>query len=284
MKRNTCKAIAILMTIALIAGLSACGGGGSTSDYDAYATAYRRVTAEGGMDVDLSVKLNMNGTDKEASGNFKVDNSGDNTILYLSLDIDGEHTTQFSDGVNMYTDARGQKVRYPLGEKQERVKEKDDPQPTEENAGAPTFDTNSFLKEFASFLEAGKIKELGLLEPLNSAAVSKTTREGNDYTLTVSDAITTRYLNTLASNVMADEEETVEVKDLKDFTYKATVENDYVTKLNCTGSMTVLIPASISDTGAEASYDLTIDLTASFNNPGQAVTITLPSTDGYVEG
>lgn len=282
MKRNICTAIAILMVIAMVAGLSACGG--SSSDYEAYAAAYRKVTAEGGMDVDLNVKLNMNGTDKEATGNFKVDNSGDNTILYLSLDIDGEKTTQFSDGVNMYTDARGKKVKFPLGEKQNRTKQQDDPQPTEENAGAPTFDTDKFLSEFASFLEAGKIKDLGLLEPLNSAAVSKTTHEGNDYTLSVSDAITTRYLNTLASNVMADEAESVEVKDLKNFTYKATVENEFVTKLNCSGSMTVVIPASISDTGAEASYDLTIDLTASFNNPGQAVTIDLPATDGYAEG
>ena len=280
MKKTISKVIAVLIAFVMIATLSACG---SNSDYDSYATAYRKVTAEGGMDVDLNVKLTMDNTEKNASGNLKVDNSGENTILYLTMDVDGESFTQFSDGEYMYTDARGSKIKFPLGEQNERTKGEDDPEPTEENAGAPSFDTTSFLKDFASFLEAGKIKELGILEPIDSAAISKTEKDGNVYTLTVSDKLTTHYLNTLSSTVMSNEEESVEVKDLKDFSYKATVENDYVKALNIDGSMTVVVPASISSTGKEESYDLSVSIEASFNNPGQKVSITLPDTSAYKE-
>ena len=286
MKKTMCKAIALLMTAGLVLGLAACGGGG---DYDAYAAAYNRVTAEGGMDVDLSASLTMDGTTKTAEGNFKVDNSGDKTILYLTADMDGETITQFSDGEYLYTDAHGQKTKYTLGEKQSQERTKDNDQmkdsqdkPADAQEGdAPTFNTESFLQDFASFLEAGKIQEMGLLSPITKAAVTKTTKDGDVYTLEVSNAITEKYLNTLASNVMADEEETVTVKDMKNFTYKATVEGDYVTALTCGGDMTVDVPASINSTGEAGTYELSVSITATFNNPGSAVTISLPSTDGY---
>lgn len=283
MKKNICKAVAILMAVAMVMGLSACGSG---ADYDAYAAAYKKVKAEGGMDVDLKATLTMDGTDKEATGNFKVDMSdAEKTILFLTVDMDGDEITQFSDGEYLYTDARGSKTKFKLGEKSQqegaRTKGEDDPEPTEENAAAPEFNSESFLEEFASFLEAGKIQELGLLDPIAKAAVTETTCEGNVYTLKVNNQITEKYLNTLSQSVMADEDETVEVKDLKDFVYTATVENDFVTGFTCSGSMTVIVPASISSSGEETSYDLTLNISATFNNPGEKVTISLPSTDGY---
>ena len=127
----------------------------SANDFDVYTNAYRSVTANGGFDADLVADFTLDGVEKEATGNFKVDNSGEKTLLYLEVDLDGETVTQFSDGEFLYVDARGEKSKYPLGEKQGQEDSRKEPEKEgEEEKSAPTFDTDQFLQEFASCLEA----------------------------------------------------------------------------------------------------------------------------------
>lgn len=256
-----------------------CGGGDKKVDVDPFTTyteAFNKVKANGGFDADLSAQLTMDGTTTNATGNFKVDDSGDSTLLLLNATVDGETMTQFSDGEYLYVESRDQKTKYPLGEKQEETPTGNEP------SDAPEFSVNDFLKEFASFIEAGKMQEMGLLEPLPSNYVSDTKADGNVYHLTVKDQVLTRLQDTLSGTIAVDGE-SVTAEDLKDVTYDATIEDGYVTGLTVGGTMTVTVPAAVSGDSADQTYPLDITITAKFNNPGNAVSITLPSTDGFAE-
>ena len=314
--------------------LSACGGG-SSSNYDKYYAAYSRVGANGCMDADLTVNLEMDDSTKSVTGNFKLDNRDENkTILYLELTMDGKTTTQFSDGEYLYTDAQNRKMKYKLGEKIERTKEDtaEDPanaaaaqapaeaenaegtaptapdpngapdpnnapdpnsappsadtsaaEGTEAQSGgdaAPTFDASSFLSEFASFLDAGKIKDMGLLTPLSKLVVSETTVNGNVYSLDVNESIVSTYLDSLKSSIMADPDK-LEIEKLDNFAYETTIEGDYVTNVKYAGDLVVNIDSSISPTGEDVTYTLKLEILVKFNNPGGEVDITLPSTEDY---
>lgn len=276
---NGRRVLAVLLAVASLALLTACSGGGS-SDYETYATAYNRVTANAGIDADLEAVVTMDGITKNAGGNFKVDNSGDNTILYLEISMDEQTITQFSDGEYLYTDARGEKTKYALGVKPERTQGEGD---EGQGDSGPEWDTESFISEFASFLEAGKIQELGLLSPIPQNAVSSTTKDGNVYHLTINDSTLNTYLKTFGSSVTLSGDDTVQITGIKDFTYDATVENDYVTQVVYTGTLTVEVPGSLTSDGQDGTYDLDLQITAKFNNPGSAVSVSIPSTDGYVE-
>lgn len=275
MKRNnfwrSVAACVLVMACLLLAG---CSGGSSVDPFTTYTEAFNKVKSNGGFDADLSAQLTMDGVTTSAAGNFKVDDSGDNTILYLTATVDGETMTQFSDGEYLYVESHDAKVKYPLGEKPEE--DSNEELPTD----APEFSVNDFLKEFASFLEAGKMQELGLLEPLQSNFVSETKVDGNVYHLTVKDQVLSRMQDTLSDTIAVDGE-SVTAKDLKDVTYDVTIEDGYVTSLAVGGTMTVTVPAAVSGESADQTYPLGISITAKFNNPGEAVSITLPSTDGF---
>lgn len=277
--KSACKAV--VSTALLSTGILLMTGVASANDFDVYTNAYRSVTANGGFDADLVADFTLDGVEKEATGNFKVDNSGEKTLLYLEVDLDGETVTQFSDGEFLYVDARGEKSKYPLGEKQGQEDSRKEPEKEgEEEKSAPTFDTDQFLQEFASCLEAGKIQEMGLLSPLDKSIVSKTSVDGNTYTLKVSSLALARMQDVLASSINM-EDDNVAVKDLEDFTYQAVIEDNLVTSVIYSGTMTVDVGAAVSESGADESYPLDLTITATFNDPGQAVTVELPDTAGY---
>lgn len=276
MKKNgILKATAIFTLTAVM--LTACGSG---SGYDTYASAYNKVTANGGMNADFDVSLKMDGKTTNGSGNFKLDTSGGNTLLYYEMDVDGSKVTQFSDGSYIYTDAGGNKTKYAMNAK---------PQGSANNEAAQkeaseSFSTEAFLSEFASFLEAGKIKELGLLSPIDKAAVTKTSEKDGVYTLEFSDSLVKKYLNTLISNeTQASGGDTLTIDELTDFTYKATVKKDVVTNMEYSGTIAVKVPASLMASGSAADYDLDFTIKIKFVDPGDAVSVTIPSTDGYTE-
>ena len=274
--RRAAAATALFGAFALLMTCTA-----SANAFDTYTNAYRSVTANGGFDADLDAVFTMDGTEAEATGNFKVDNSGENTLLYLEVEVNDETVTQFSDGEYLYVDARGEKSKYPLGEKQGQEQSRKEPEMEgKEEQSAPTFDTTQFLEEFASCLEAGKIQEMGLLSPLDKSIVSDTSVDGNTYSLTVSPLVLVRMESVLASSINM-EDDSVEVKDLKNFTYDAVIEDNLVTSITYGGTMTVNVGEAVSGTGSDESYDLDITITATFNNPGEAVSTELPDTSGY---
>lgn len=270
------RALALLTAIMLCAGLlTACGGGDS---YDDYAAAYNRVTANGGMDADLSATLKMDGTTTRCSGNFKVDTKSN--ILYYQMTSGNDTITQFSDGSYLYTEQGGYKTKYALNSKPSQSSAQDK-QGRKDSSGS-VFNTDEFLQEFSSFLEAGKIRELGLLSPIAKAVVTKTGKSGNTYTLQVADSLVKTYLNTLAANESGSGD-TIQLTELNDFNYSATAENDLISSVTYSGTIAVNVPASLMASGEAADYELEFSITASFNNPGSEVSIDLPSADGYTE-
>lgn len=266
-----------LLTIGITGAflLTGCGGGGGA--YSDYASSYNRVSAQGGIDANLTATLTMDGQTNEYSGNFKVDTA--NNLLYYEMGSDGEKTVQFSDGTYLYTEQNGVRSKYALDGAKKEPQRSDK---TGTDSTPPTFDTSGFLQDFSSFLDAGNVKEMGLLDPVAEAAVTKVTKEGDVYTLEISDSIVESFLNSMARNHNG-EGDSVQVSDLKNFTYQATVKDGFVTSVTYGGTMKVSVPETLMSSGSAADFDLDFGITVDYNNPGEAVTITLPSTDGYTE-
>ncbi len=271
------KSIAILTTTVITAGmLTACGGGDAYNDY---AAAFNKVTANGGMEAKFNVELEMDGEKTVSTGDFKLDTSGGSNVLYYEMTTGDNEIVQFSDGEYLYTDMDGHKTKYKLDSKPSGNSDMES-----EKDGAGTFDTNAFLSEFSSFMEAGKIKELGLLSPIEKAAVSSIKKEGNTYNLTFSDALVKKYLNTLVQNETGKSaDETIQIDELNDFTYKATESNGVITNVEYSGVLKVKVPGSLMDNGEDKTYDLNMKIDIEFVNPGESVTVELPSTDDFEE-
>lgn len=272
-KKSILKTTAIITLSAIL--LTACGG----SDYDSYASAYRKVTANGGMDADFDVTLKMDGTTSNSTGNFKLDTSDGNNILYSEMEIGGSTVTQFSDGKYVYTESDGNKTKYSMS-----GKPSGNSAPAAEKEENQTFNKTNFLSEFSSFLEAGKIKDLGLLSPVESAAVKDISEKDGVYTLTFSDSLVKKYLNTLiADETQTSGSDALKIDELTNFKCKATVKKDVVTNVEYSGTIAVKVPASLMESGKEEAYDLDFTIKIKFVNPGDKVSISIPSTDGYTE-
>lgn len=272
------KGMALTVLTALM--LTACGSGDA---YNEYSTAYKKVTADGGMNANFDVSLSMDGTKSNCTGNFKLDTSDGNNILYYEMDFGGSKVVQFSDGEYLYSESDGNKTRYSLNAKPSSASNQDKVQ-RKENSSAGGFNTAEFLNEFSSFLEAGKIKEMGLLSPMEKAAVTKISESNGVYTLEFSDSLVKKYLNIMIENeTQSSGSDTLKIDEMKDFNYQATVSGGVVTKVRYSGTVQVCVPASLMASGQETNYDLDFDIQITFVNPGDAVSVTLPSTDGYTD-
>lgn len=279
MKKKTMVRCTAVFTISFLL-ITGCGGG--KGGYDDYASAYKKVTANGGMDADFDVSLAMDGTTVETSGNFKLDTSDGNNILYYEMEVNGADIVQFSDGKYLYTESDGHKTKYSLDSKPSASSDRREAE--QKNSSDATFDTEEFLNEFSSFLEAGKIKELGLLSPIEKAAVTNISEAGGIYTLTFSDNLVKKYLNIMIKNeTQSSGGETLTIDELNNFTYKATVKDGMVTGTEYSGTIEVEVPGSLMASGDAESYDLDFVIKITFVNPGDTVSITLPATDGYEE-
>ena len=272
-RSNPKKSLIIAMLLLCAILLAACGDA-----YTSYSAAYKNISANGGIEAKIATTLTMDGETQTYSGNMKIDNK--NNRLFYEMSSDGKTTTQFSDGSYLYVDRGGEKIKYSLsgGKPSDTPSQQDGGKPAE----APGFNTSDFLNQFASFLDAGKIKELGLLDPMNKSVVTKTTQDGSTYTLQVSDAVVKKFLNTLAVNESGTSD-TVQIKDLKNFKYTATVKDNVVTGVTYSGDVDVNVPASIMSTGSAADYSVSLNIKIDFVNPGSAVTVELPATDEYKE-
>ena len=266
------KRIAMLLAIAMLCVmLTACGDA-----YSEYASAYNKISANGGINADIKATMVMDGETRVYSGNFKVDNKSN--ILYYEMTSDGQTTVQFSDGSYLYVQRGNEKIKYALnGEKPAGAQNQRGDAP---GTAVPEFNTSDFLNEFASFLDAGKIRELGLLSAVEKAAVSKTTKNGDTYTLDVSESIVKKFINTLAVN-QSGNSESVQVKDLQNFKYTVTVKDGIVTACVYSGDVVIGVPASLMADGNAKEYSMKLTINIDFVNPGTAVTVDIPATDEY---
>ncbi|MGN1136550.1 MAG: hypothetical protein ACI4SF_10060 [Oscillospiraceae bacterium] len=284
MKKFTVKAFsAAAAAVMAMTMLTSCG----SSDYSSYASAYKKVTANGGMNADFALTLKMDGVTTESDGNFKLDTSDGNNILYYTMKVDGEDIIQFSDGSYIYTESEGHKTKYALNSKPSASAEKDNVQQKDAQAsGDGTFNSTEFLKEFSSFLEAGKIKELGLLSPIEQGAIKSIKAEGSSdsqtFTLEFSENLVKKYLNIMIENETGKSNgETLSIDEMTDFSYVAQTQNGVVTGTVYSGVIKVTVPASLMSTGEQTTYDMDFCIDIDFVDPGSKVSVSLPSTDGF---
>lgn len=283
MKKFTSRALGLFSaSVMAMTAFTACGG----SDYEQYASAYKKVTASGGMDADFNVTLVMDGVTKNSTGNFKLDTSNGNNVLYYEMNVDGADIIQFSDGEYIYTESDGHKTKYAINSKPSASGDKNEVQAKDSQAsGEGDFNTEEFLKEFSSFLEAGKIKELGLLSPIEKAAITEVKAEGSTdktFTLSFSDSLVKKYLNIMIQNETGKSGgEALTIDELNDFSYTATSKDGIITGTVYSGVLQVKVPASLMASGTEATYNMDFTIDIDFVNPGSAVSVTIPSTDGF---
>lgn len=267
----------IIAAVSACVMLTACGG----NEYGSYASAYNKVTANGGMNANFLLTLEMDGVETVTNGSFKLDTSDGKNILYYEMNVDGNKIVQFSDGQYIYTEADGHKTKYALNTKPTAGGDKNEAEQKNNNS-AGSFNTEAFLSEFSSFLEAGKIKELGLLSPIEKNAITDISVDGNVYSLSFSDNLVKKYLNIIIANeTNKSGGDTLQINELKDFAYKATVSDGIVTNTEYSGVLTVNVPASLMADGTAASYEMDLDIDITFVDPGSAVEVVLPSTDGF---
>lgn len=285
MKKITAKAIS--SAAAAVIAMSVFTACGESSDYSSYASAYKKVTASGGMNADFSLTLKMDGVTTESDGNFKLDTSDGNNILYYTMKVDGEDIIQFSDGSYIYTESDGHKTKYALNSKPSASAEREDVQQKDAQAnGTGSFDSAEFLKEFSSFLEAGKIKELGLLSPIEQAAIKSIKSEGSSgdqtFTLEFSENLVKKYLNIMIENETGKSGgDALSIDEMTDFSYSAQAKDGVITGTVYSGVIKVTVPASLMSTGEQATYDMDFSIDIDFVDPGSKVSVSLPSTDGY---
>lgn len=285
MKKIVSKTIkAAAAAIAAVTMLTACGGGG---DYSSYASAYKKVTANGGMNADFDLTLKMDGVTTKSDGNFKLDTSGGNNILYYTMKIDGDNIIQFSDGSYIYTESDGHKTKYALNSKPSASSDKTEVnKKDEQSSGTGSFNSTEFLKEFSSFLEAGKIKEMGLLSPIEQAAIKSISADGSSdnqtFTLEFSENLVKKYLNIMIENQTGKSgDNALTIDEIDSFSYKAKAKDGVITNTVYSGVIKVTVPASLMSTGKQTSYDMDFTIDINFVDPGSAVSVSLPSTDGF---
>lgn len=277
---------AVVLSVAMAIGvLGGCGGSGA---YSGYESAYQRMTAGGGLETDFTLSLEGDGTQMKSTGNMKLKNEDNTTKLYYEMQVGDKRIVQFSDGSAIYTDDGTNKTKFSItggGQKPEKAENESGGREKEE---ASEFNTQAFIQEFSGLLEAGKIKELGILDQIPEKYVKNTSSEkqGDNtvYTLTFTEALVKNFLNVLVRDQVKDSDNALTFGDLKDFVYTATANRDGVLcGIAYAGTVSVTVPAALMTSGEAKTFELTIDLALDIVNPGSPVELTLPDTSGYQE-
>ncbi len=270
------KALSLLVAAGLVISVSACGTSGN---YSAYSDAYEAMAASGSMDADFDLNIVTSEENVNAFGNMKMDvNSGE---LYLEMSVGDTTVIQsLQDGV-LYTDIDGQRSQFSTTSESNDNERPKTEGGTEEKDNAESFELETFLEELATMLEATKIREMGLLDPIPESVISEITSEsdssGTTYTLVLSDTIVDKIFNVMIEEQVSDSENALSFEDLQNFECTMHANSDGVLDgMTYGGSTSVTVPASL--TGGEAeTFDMTISIEISFNNPGS--TIDIPDYD-----
>ncbi len=263
----------VMMTLCL----TACGGGDSYTDYT---NAYKKTASPGSLNVEFELAVTADGQDMESTGNMKMDK---NNNLYYEMVINGKEITQYVTNGEIHTFVDGRETVASTDNK-DAGSERGNPEggendPNEKKDGT-AFNTDKFLEEFSGMLEAGKIKEMGVLDPIPSRYIKEITSkaDGNEvvYTMTFPDEFLEVLLDSMTSEQTTDDGG-ISFSNLKDFTCVAKQNSDgYLYFIEYSGFTTVTVPGAYMEDGQEHSFDLDIDLEMTMVNPGTAVTVEIP--------
>lgn len=265
--------------IAAIFVLSGCGSSGAEGAYTGYKDAYQAMTEAGSVSVDVSLDLKTSSESVEANGNLKMSSAGE---MYYEMAVNDTNVVQFVKDGTLYQEINGEKSKYSTSEKRsEKPETAQDDGKKQEGSG---FNLTAFMEEFATMLEAGKIKEMGLLDPIPENVISGITVSDSDsgktYELDMPDSFVEKLFNVMIEDQVSDQAYALQFSNLEDF--KCTMhENDkgVLDGMHYSGVTDVTVPAALN--GEEEVIHLDIILELSVENPGQAVEIPSPDTAGY---
>lgn len=276
MKRKLRSMVAVGMCAAMLLSLGGCGG----SDYSDYKSAYQKMSAPGSLDVDLSLELVTSEETVTAEGNMKMNKEGN---MYYEMQVGDTNVIQFTSDGKLYSNINGVKTSYSTsGQSAERPVTDGG---TEEKDRGTGFDVGAFMEEFATMLEAGKIKEMGLLDPIPEAGIKSmdVSESGGkkEYTLHVSDSIVEKLFNTMIKEQISNEDYALSFSDLQDFNCVMYVNGSGILDgmyYSCNTDVTV--PAALTGGSAET-LNMSIRLRVDILNAGSAAEVPQMSTEGY---
>ena len=242
----------------------------SSSDYSLYSNAFKKTFDVNSMELDTSVKATVDdGMNISSTGNFKVTDMNANTQFINSMNINGQSVVQFSDGSYIYTDDGSSKNKTRMG---------GDPEPKQQEKDSDSFSFDAYISEFSGLLDASKIKELNAFEPIAEKYVDNietvSVSGGKKFIVTLLPQAVDELVNTFINENLSNKNMSPTI-DINSMTYTATVVSDYVSEIAFNIDMNVTAPGE--NTAKRASVDFVIKPV----NPGQQVSFSLPSTDGF---
>lgn len=272
--------LALALTMAL--ACAACGGTGDA--YTGYSEAYKKTSSVGSLNVKFELTVDNGDESMQSGGNMKMNSSNE---VYYEMAINGKEILQYVQNGEIHTFIDGTE-QVSSTDKTDQGPERADP-----NSGGPeggegqanektdstSFDTEKFMEEFSGMLEAGKIKEMGVLDPIPSRYVKNITAEksGNDtvYTMTFPEDFLKRLLNTMTKEQL--EGDYLSFDSLKDFSCISKANSDgYIYFIQYKGYTTVTVTGDLMSSGEDETFDLNIDLQMTIQEPGTPVEVEIP--------
>ena len=263
--------IAIIAIILITVNTAACALFGAYNDYSTYSSAFNKTFKTDSMELTTIVKASFDdgSANISSTGNFKLKGMNSTPQFINAMTIGGQEVTQFCDGEYVYTDDGASKNKMKLGASAE-------PQPQQQKQDA-AFSYESYISEFSSLIDAGKIKEMNSLEPVAEKYVDKITSKdadgGKQFDVVllpaIVDELKSKFLNDGATTPNSP---TVEVNTI---TYSVTIKDGYVAQIAFNFELSITAP------GDDAAKKATVELTLKPVNPGQSVSFDLPNTDGF---
>lgn len=266
----------ILVGGCLLSSLSACG---SSDAYTGYSDAYKKTSSTGSLDVVFNLSVADGSQTVKSSGNMKMNS---NNEVYYEMTINGQDIVQYVQNGEVHTVVNGEEQTASTSNTNQGTERPNpDGADNDDKVDNSTFNSAKFLEEFSGMLEAGKIKELGVLDPISKNYISDITssKSGSDtvYTMTFPEQFLATMLNTMVKEQTSGSGDTLSFDKLKDFECIAKENGDgYIHAIEYKGYTTVTVPASYTTSGQEETFDLNIDLNMEIQNPGTAVEVVIP--------
>ncbi len=241
-----------------------------SSPYSGYSGAFDKTMKAGSMEYELSVSITMDGKQATSAGNMKIRGIGSKVNFINIMNIDGKTITQFTDGDFIYMDDGVVKSKIKIGEK-----------PQQQERGE--FSAESYIQQFSSLLDAGKIKDLKIAEKIDQKIIQNIEKKSvggkTEYKVTVAPALVSDILNVIV-NSEASGQANPEC-NMKSFTYGATVNSaGFVDSITYNADMDVKFPAALTG-GSDEAKNVQLTFSLVIVNPGTEVSFTLPDTNRF---
>lgn len=275
--KNMKKIFALALALAMTLACAACKG--NSDAYSGYSEAYKKTSSVGSLNVKFELTVDNGDESMQSGGNMKMNSSNE---VYYEMAVNGKEILQYVQNGEIHTFIDGTE-QVSSTDKTDKGPEKADPNGGEgqgnEKTDSTSFDTEKFMEEFSSMLEAGKIKEMGVLDPIPSKYVKNITSEksGNDtvYTMTFPEEFLKKLLSTMAKEQL--EGDYLSFDALKDFICVSKANSDgYIYFIQYKGYTTVTVTGDLMTSGEDETFDLNIDLQMTIQEPGTPVEVEIP--------